>query len=64
MIREYIDGWLEPSEDIVYFMCSNLQTQLSEIVHETFMKYIPGGLHALVGYVHRIFTGVSDSSCR
>jgi len=54
MIREYISDWLEPSEDIVYHMDSMLRTQLSEIVHETFMKYIPGGLHALVGYAHRL----------
>lgn len=53
MIRDYVSDWLAPSEDIVYHMDSNLRTQLSEIVHETFMKYIPGGLHALVGYVHR-----------
>jgi len=53
MIHEYIDDWLEPSEDIVYLMDSNLRTQLSEIVHEVFKKYIPGGLHAVVGYVHR-----------
>jgi len=52
MIREYIDDWLEPSEDIVYLMDSNLRTQLSELVHDTFKKYIPGGLHGLIGYVH------------
>ena len=52
MIKEYISDWLEPSEDIVYLMDSNLRTQLSELVHDTFKTYIPGGLHALVGYVH------------
>lgn len=52
MIRSYVKGWLEPSEEIVYHMDSNLRTQLSEVVHDVFMKYIPGGLHALVGYVH------------
>lgn len=52
MIREYINGWSEPSEDIVYLMDSNLRSQLSELVHEIFKKYIPGGLHALVGYAH------------
>lgn len=51
MIKEYISDWLEPSEDIVYLMDSNLRTQLSELVHEIFKKYIPGGLHALIGYV-------------
>jgi hypothetical protein len=51
MIREYINLWLDPSEDIVYLMDSNLRSQLSELVHDTFKKYIPGGLHALVGYV-------------
>jgi len=49
MIKEYISGWLEPSEDIVYHMDSNLRNQLSQLVHEIFMKYNPGGLHALVG---------------
>ncbi len=37
----------------MYLMDSNLRTQLSGLVHETFKKYIPGGLHALVGYAHR-----------
>jgi hypothetical protein len=62
MIREYVDGWLAPSEEIVYHMDSNIRTQLSEIVHEIFQKYIPGGLHALVGCVHRPLLCVSDSS--
>ena len=53
MIRGYIDGWLGPSEDMVYHLDSNLRIQLSAIVHDVFKNYIPGGLHALVGYVHR-----------
>ena len=53
MIREYINGWWAPSEDIVYYLDSNLRIQLSMIVHDVFKNYIPGGLHALVGYVHR-----------
>ena len=53
MIREYINGWWAPSEDIAYNLDSNLRIQLSVIVHDVFKNYIPGGLHALVGYVHR-----------
>ena len=53
MIREYINGWLAPSKDIVYYMDSSLRIQLSVIVHEIFNKYIPGGLYARVGYVCR-----------
>ena len=64
MIREYIDKWEVLSKEIVYQVDSNLRIQLSKIVDETFKKYIPGGLHALVGYVHRPFTCLSNSSGR
>lgn len=53
MIRGYIKRWLTPSEDIVYYLDSKLRIQLSEIVHDVFKDYVSGGLHALVGYVHR-----------
>jgi hypothetical protein len=64
MIREYINLWSAPSEDIVYYMDSNLRTQLSDLVHETFMKYIPGGLHAMVGYVNHLSPAAGNSSGR
>ena len=44
-----VADWLAPSENVVYYMHSNIQTQLSAIVHETFENYIPGGLCAPVG---------------
>ena len=53
MIREYINEWWAPSEDIVYTMDSNLRIQLPTVVYEIFGNYTQGGLHALAGYVHR-----------
>jgi hypothetical protein len=61
MIREYVNGWLPPSEDVVHRMDSNLRTKLSAIVHDIFENYSPGGLLALVGYV-LCLTGTSSSS--
>lgn len=60
-IHEYINDWFAPFEDIVYHMDTNICTQLPVIVHETFMMYIPGGLHALVRCVHRLFTRVRNT---
>ena len=53
MIRGYINEWWAPSKDIVYTMDSNLRFQLSTIVDDIFKNYTQGGLHALIGYVHR-----------